>query len=371
MKKWLLAILIALSALSISTSAAFFSIIGLSKLFAGAATAVIIMGSALEVSKLVIASLLYQYRKTLPKLLKIYLTVACVILISITSIGIYGFLSGAYKTTSDKMSIVDKEINLINLKKERFNEQLLFLNQEKSQLNQDISSLREGLTNNKIQYTDVNGNLISTTSSANRKTFEKQLETTIERKNQVDSKIETTTDSITKFEIEILNIESTNDLAAELGPLQYLSDITGKSMDNIINYLLLLIVIVFDPLAISLVVAANFAFNQIKPKEEIVEEVDYKEIQKKVFNKVEELRKEGKLPEINEYDDKNEPSALANSQYRLEETIEEEEKPTENFGIQENISYNQPQEIIQSTERPKAKNFIKGRKADDNTIEYN
>jgi hypothetical protein len=355
MKKWLLAILIALSALSISTSAAFFSIIGLSKLFAGAATAVIIMGSALEVSKLVIASLLYQYRKTLPKLLKIYLTVACVILISITSIGIYGFLSGAYKTTSDKMSIVDKEINLINLKKERFNEQLLFLNQEKSQLNQDISSLREGLTNNKIQYTDVNGNLISTTSSANRKTFEKQLETTIERKNQVDSKIETTTDSITKFEIEILNIESTNDLAAELGPLQYLSDITGKSMDSIINYLLLLIVIVFDPLAISLVVAANFAFNQIKPKEEIPLE--------------EKMESIGDV--IESYDESNEETENNEIQPTLEETIEEEEKPTENFGIQENISYNQPQEIIQSTERPKAKNFIKGRKADDNTIEYN
>jgi hypothetical protein len=364
MKKWLLAILIALSALSISGSAAFFSVIGLSKLFAGAATAVIVMASALEVSKLVIASLLYQYRKTLPKLLKIYLTIACSILIGITSIGIYGFLSGAYKATSDKMSIVDKEINLIALKRDRFTEQLNVLNQEKTQLDKDITSLREGLSNNKIQYTDKNGNLITTTSSANRKTFEKQLENTNLRKITVDSKIESINDSITKLEINILNIESSNDLVAELGPLKYLSDLTGKSMDQIINYLLLLIVIVFDPLAISLVIAANFAFNQINPKTEPTEEESYyRDIQNKVAQKVEELKKEGKLPESTEEDIQNEPTALANSQYRNEEIIEE--KIDENFGSQENVSYNQ------NIEKPQPKNQIRGRKWDgDNIITY-
>ena len=82
--------LIALSALSVSASAAFYSISGLSKLFAGAAFAVIVMAASLEVAKLVIASLLYQYRKTLPFLLKAYLSIACVVLILITSMGIYG-----------------------------------------------------------------------------------------------------------------------------------------------------------------------------------------------------------------------------------------------------------------------------------------
>ena len=84
-------IIIALSALAVSASAAFYSVSGLSKLFAGAAFAVIIMAASLEVAKLVIASLLYQYRKNLPKLLKYYLSIACFILILITSMGIYGF----------------------------------------------------------------------------------------------------------------------------------------------------------------------------------------------------------------------------------------------------------------------------------------
>ena len=84
LKKSLFPLLIAFSALSVSASAAFYSISGLSKLFAGAAFAVIIMAASLEIAKLVIASLLYQYRKNLPKLLKYYLSVACVVLIEIT-----------------------------------------------------------------------------------------------------------------------------------------------------------------------------------------------------------------------------------------------------------------------------------------------
>ena len=87
--------LIALSALSVSASAAFYSVSGLSKLFAGASFEVIIMAGSLEVSKLVIASLLYQYWDTLNKYLRTYLTVAAVILVLITSMGIYGFLSAA------------------------------------------------------------------------------------------------------------------------------------------------------------------------------------------------------------------------------------------------------------------------------------
>ena len=113
-------LIIALSALSVSGSAAFYSVSGLSKLFAGASFAVIVMASSLEIAKLVIASLLYQYRKTLPKLLKIYLTVAAVILVAITSAGIYGFLSAAYQKTATESSIVDNQIKLLETKKTSF-----------------------------------------------------------------------------------------------------------------------------------------------------------------------------------------------------------------------------------------------------------
>ena len=93
LKQGLFPFVIAFSALSVSASAAFYSVSGLSKLFAGASFEVIIMAGSLEVSKLVIASLLYQYWDTINKILRTYLAIATVILVLITSMGIYGFLS--------------------------------------------------------------------------------------------------------------------------------------------------------------------------------------------------------------------------------------------------------------------------------------
>ena len=110
-------LIIAFSAILVSLSAAFYSVSGLSKLFAGAAFAVIIMATSLEIAKLVIASLLYQYRKNLPKILKWYLSLACFILILITSMGIYGFLSAAYQETAAKSGNIDSQIALIETKK--------------------------------------------------------------------------------------------------------------------------------------------------------------------------------------------------------------------------------------------------------------
>jgi len=85
-------------------------------------------------------------------------------------------------------------------------------------------------------------------------------------KEAVDNKIIAANDSITALDMKILEIESKAELAGELGPLKYLSNLTGKPMDQIINWFLLVIIFVFDPLAICLVIAANIAFNQLKPK---------------------------------------------------------------------------------------------------------
>jgi cell division protein FtsL len=259
--------IIALSALSVSASAAFYSVSGLSKLFAGASLEVIIMASSLEVAKLVIASLLYQYRKELSRFLKVYLSIALVVLVLITSMGIYGFLSAAYQETANKAGNLDAQISLLETKRDNFEEQLLGYSQEKESLNQSISELRAGLAGNKIQYKDKEtGEIITTTSSSNRRAFERQLDQALERQDVLNEKIDDVNESIFNLETEIVEVKTGNDLAGELGPLKYLSDLTGIGMDSIINYLLLIIIFVFDPLAISLVVAANFAFAQLKPK---------------------------------------------------------------------------------------------------------
>tara|TARA_B110000908_G_scaffold86659_1_gene103530 strand:+ start:350 stop:1549 length:1200 start_codon:yes stop_codon:yes gene_type:complete len=258
--------IIALSALSVSSSAAFYSISGLSKLFAGAAFAVIVMAASLEVAKLVIASLLYQYRKVLPKLLKIYLSIACFILILITSMGIYGFLSAAYQETAAKAGSIDSQIALIETRRDNTKEQLNVYTGEKESINKAVADLRSGLANNVIQYTNAEGVLITTTSSSTRRALEKQLDQAIDRQTTINSRVDNLNTKLFEYETEIVEVSTNNDIAGELGPLKYLSGLTGIPMDQIINYLLLTIIFVFDPLAIALVIAANFAFARLRPK---------------------------------------------------------------------------------------------------------
>jgi hypothetical protein len=256
--------IIALSALSVSASAAFYSVSGLSKLFAGASLQVIIMAGSLEVAKLVIASLLYQYWDQINKALRAYLTVAAFVLILITSMGIYGFLSAAYQETANKAGNIDAQVSLVEVKRDNIKEQLLVFTSEKESINKSITDLRNGLSNNVVSYTDKNGNLVTTTSSATRKALEKQLDQAIERQTQINSKVDELNTQLFDYETQIVEISTNSELAGELGPLKYLSGLTGVSMDKIINVLLLIIIFVFDPLAIALVVAANFAFAKLR-----------------------------------------------------------------------------------------------------------
>jgi len=257
--------IIALSAVSVSASAAFYSISGLSKLFAGASQEVIIMATSLEIAKLVIASLLYQYWGRINKLLKTYLSIAAIVLVFITSAGIYGFLSAAYQETSTKLQIVDSQVSVLEMKKARFEETKNLYLTEKEQLDNGISELRKGLSNNIIQYKDSEtGQIITTTSSTTRRVLESQIDEAVERRNQISKNLESVIDSISSLDTRILDIGTNVELSGELGPLKYLSNLTNMSMDKIINILLLVIIFVFDPLAISLVIAANFAFDQLR-----------------------------------------------------------------------------------------------------------
>ena len=187
----------------------------------------------------------------------------------ITSAGIYGFLSGAYQSTATQSEIVEKEMAVIEMKRERFEEKRFELREEKSQLVTSVKDLRIALSNpTQVQYIDrESGQLITTTSSSARRALQKELQSSTQERDKISIQLEVVTDSISKLDIAVLNKETSNEAERELGPLKYIADLTGKPMSQIINWLLLLIIFVFDPLAISLVVAANFAFDQIRPKE--------------------------------------------------------------------------------------------------------
>ena len=261
MNKKLFPYIIALSALSVSASAAFYSVTGLSMLFAGAGLAVMIMAASLEVAKLVIASLLYQYRKTLPKLLKIYLTIAAGVLILITSAGIYGYLSAAYQKTADQTSIVESKITALESKKKLFEETRDNILKEK----QSIAILQGTLSQaSTTQYTDKKGNLVVRSNNA----AIRNIESASKSNEKLSAKIDVVNDSIFSLESKILEVKTKSTAESELGPLKYLSQLTGVAMDRIINWYILVIIFVFDPLAIALVIAANFAFTQLTKRDE-------------------------------------------------------------------------------------------------------
>ena len=267
MKK-LLPFIILITALAVSGSAAFYSVFGLGKLFAGAAVQVMIMTSTLEVAKLVIATALHRYWKGLHILFKSYLIIALISLVGITSAGIYGFLSSAYQITATKDALVTKQIDILELKKERFDEYRTEHRDEKSQVVSSITELRKSLSNpNQVQYIDKeSGQLVTTTSSSARRSLETQLKDATSRRDKISLNIEAVTDSLTSLDVAIIEAEASSESTSELGPLKYLAGLTGKPMDVVVNWFLFLLIFVFDPLAITLILLANYAFERVYGK---------------------------------------------------------------------------------------------------------
>ena len=253
---------IAFSALSVSASAAFYSVSGLSKLFAGASFEVIIMAGSLEISKLVIASLLYQYWTDINKLLRAYLSVAAVILVLITSMGIYGFLSAAYQETYQKLIVNENQIEFLENKAKFYEDDVIRYDEELKRIASNISILSNAKAQSiQVRDTTVSGGVRQTISTSELRLAQSRIRVEEENRKEVNAKRTVAADSLQTIKLDILALQNNSDTVGELGPLQYLSGLTGTPMDKIINILLLVIIFVFDPLAISLVIAANYAFD--------------------------------------------------------------------------------------------------------------
>ncbi len=324
--------IIALSALSVSGSAAFYSVYGLSKLFAGAQLQVIIMAGSLEVAKLVIASLLYQYWNTINKILRVYLTVATIVLVLITSMGIYGFLSSAYQETYQKLVINENKIEFLENKAQFYENDVNRFDKELEQIMDNISTLSNAKSRSiQVKDTSVVGGVRNTISTVDLRLAQNRLN--IEENNRKDIYLKRTVaaDSLQKYKLEILELENNQETVGELGPLQYLSGLTGTPMDRIINILLLVIIFVFDPLAISLVVAANFAFDIAN--------------RKNLYNEYED--------EVNKdlYDD-DEPTELQKTLLMDLEVDAEEVEVKKNSEVQENDWKLEEEPIVEPSPEP-------------------
>jgi hypothetical protein len=232
----ILIILTLLSALLLSGIAAYYSIIGLAAIFTGAFWPIVFMGSVLEASKLVTASWLYRNWKTCPRLLKYYLTSSVVILMIITSMGIFGFLSKAHIDSTLEAGANSVEIRTLNQQEKIVKERLDYL-------------LKRA------------GN--PETASAN---VDRQIQQTQKELAEINKK-----------KLPLLKEE--NKLIAEVGPIKYIGDMIygtedANAIDKAVRLVILLIMVVFDPLAVLLLIAANMSLQQrngiVVKKDEIV-----------------------------------------------------------------------------------------------------
>jgi hypothetical protein len=264
LKNYIFPILVAISALALAGAAAFFSVTGLSKLFGGAQGAVIIMASSLEFAKIITASFLHRYWKTIDWKLKTYLTIGTITIMVITSAGIYGFLSSAYAETSNKLQNIDGQISIVEQKKQVITEDIKRL-ESSQKLKQDriqsLISLRsqqearvDSLYNRK--RTSVAKRVEDQIDQSN-----KEIEKTTKEADELSKNIETKSEEVGALGIEILNLKN-NDVAAEVGPLKYIASLTGRSMDAVVNFFILLLIFVFDPMAICLIIATNITLEK-------------------------------------------------------------------------------------------------------------
>jgi len=244
-----------ISAISISVIAAGYSIVGLATLFAGAVVPIIAMGSALEIGKLVAASWLYNnWRNELvPKTLKTYLTFAVIVLIFITSMGIFGFLSKAHldqvqptSTNNIKIELIDKQINQQQLVIDRSQKTLTLLDQTLEKYI-DMEYVTRGLKEREKQAPE-------------RETLTKAI-------NQASDKIAELTTQKGTLQLEQDKIE------AEVGPIKYIAELiygdeAKDHFDEAVRWVIIILIFVFDPLAVLLLIAANISLRSRKQDKE-------------------------------------------------------------------------------------------------------
>jgi len=245
-KNWL-KILVAISAIMIAGSAAFFSVTGLGVLFSGAAVAVMIMAGSLEFAKLVTATYLKQEWDNIKGLNKWYLTISVVILMGITSAGIFGYLSNAFQQQNLKLEQVQREIDVWENK-----------------IKTDTSQI--ALYTNQLNQLQSNNNTVLG-NSTNRSSLRFATSTSKEQ-SKIRTKISALNDSVVVYNGKINDIKNANiGIEREVGGFRFVAESFNVPLNTVVKFFIILIVIVFDPLAVALIIAFNALITDKKKEE--------------------------------------------------------------------------------------------------------
>ena len=240
-----------LVALAISTVAAYYSIVGLMAIFAGAKLAIAIMGVVLEIGKLVVASWTFQNWKTSPVTIRSYFIVSVVVLMFITSLGIFGFLARAHIEQSSPTILLEERIERVDLKIVQKNTQIKRYQTRLDILDKallryiELGAITKGLT--KIGEKDVETEVLQTKIST----------------------LETEIDGLSDNKYELKN--QLNLAMVEVGPIRYVAsmiydEVNETQLEEAVRWIIILLIFVFDPLAVMLVIAANISLRDYRKK---------------------------------------------------------------------------------------------------------
>jgi hypothetical protein len=240
--------LVGLSALIIAGCAAYFSVTGLGVLFAGASVSVMVMASSLELAKLVAATYLKQKWDEIGGFNKWYLTISVAVLMLITSAGIFGYLSNAFQAQSLQLQQVDREIAVHQTKIDQNTAQITQLSTQITEFNTNQGKILDG--------GKVNSRLIR--SIDNR---DKQISKINDKISNLQTQNAEETEKINQIKISNLDLEK------EVGGFRFVADAFGMELKNVVKFFIFLIVIVFDPLAVALIIAFNGLIEDKKKKQ--------------------------------------------------------------------------------------------------------
>ena len=242
--KWLVGI----SALIIAGCAAFFSVTGLGVLFSGAAVSVMVMAGSLEFAKLVAATYLKQEWENIKGFNKWYLVSAVALLMLITSAGIFGYLSNAFQAQSLKLQQIDREIMVHSTKIDQNTTQITQLSTQIGEFNKNQGKILDG--------GKVNSRLIRSIDNRDKEIA------------KINKKISDLQDQTAKENEKINEIKTSNiDLEKEVGGFRFVAEAFGVELKNVVKFFIFLIVIVFDPLAVALIIAFNGLIETKKQKQ--------------------------------------------------------------------------------------------------------
>ena len=259
---------IGLSALLIAGSAAAFSVYGLAKLFSGAFLSVVVMAGSLELGKLVTASFLYRYWNMINWFQKVYMTIATIVLVFITSAGIFGYLSNAYQGAT--------------LEFEKQSTELLTIEERIEQLDEDKVFLKEEL---EVAISELPDNYIT----AKRKLRE-EYNPQITQLNQELLEYKTRRADL---EIELVST------GVDVGPAIYLARTFGTDIDTVVKFFIFILIFVFDPLAVMLVIAYNQALMDRKKDEPEVESINIESASEQMgFTALQEMEEDNERMDI-------------------------------------------------------------------------